>query len=113
MITFKVVKRRLPIAIVDLPHGTFAIINATWNLIPRGTQYSEIELIEEEPLPKLIGTKLSRLEFAHKSQKGPDIYNVIRKTDGTWSCNCIGFGVHKKCKHVEIYKAHQEIENNV
>jgi hypothetical protein len=88
-----------------LPSGAFSIYeshtdNKTWVIpawieVPTGTKWSDIELIGRKlNVPSAIWKK-----HTVKGSKGK-MYTVVIDEFNKSSCNCVGFGYHRKCKHI-------------
>jgi hypothetical protein len=43
-------------------------------------------------------------EFKVPNSKGTGNY-LVTYNNGTWDCNCVGFGFRRKCKHVQSCKS--------
>ena len=87
-----------------LPSGAFSIYeshtdNKTWVIpawieVPAGTQWSDIELTGrkvEEPVT-------TWQKHTVKGSKGK-LYTVVIDEFNRATCNCVGFGYYRKCKH--------------
>jgi len=69
-----------------------------WIEVPEGTTLDEVtwkplQMAQKDPVdvPKQV--------FKVEGSKGLE-YTVKQAANGTWSCECVGFGYRNKCKHI-------------
>jgi hypothetical protein len=87
-----------------LPSGAFSIYeshtdNKTWVIpawieVPTGTKWSDVKLIGR-PVIKKRAVK----QYTVKGSTGKK-YTVTLNETGKPSCNCVGFGYYRSCKHI-------------
>jgi hypothetical protein len=59
-------------------------------------------LVKIEHAGKTLSAKIKKTAaktWKVKSSRGNEIYTVINNS-GAWSCTCVGFQYHRKCKHI-------------
>ena len=88
-----------------MPTGSFSIYRSdvdkrtwvipAWIEVPTGTKWSDIELTGR----KLNVPSATWQKHAVKGSKGK-IYTVVIDEFNKPSCTCVGFGYHRKCKHI-------------
>ena len=85
-----------PPALVTLSNKTYAMPG--WIEVPNDTTVKEISKCWVNTIPK----SKSGFEVEQKvtSSNGKQIYIVKCKND-QWTCNCVGFGFRKTCKHIK------------
>ena len=89
-----------------LPSGAFSIYKSdvdkrtwvipAWIEVPAGTVQSDIELTGR----KLNVPSATWQKHTVKGSKGK-MYTVAIDEFNKSSCTCVGFGYHRKCKHIE------------
>ena len=77
----------------DIDKKTWVI--PAWIEVPAGTVQSDIELTGRQ-------LKVASAIWQKRTVKGSKgkIYTVITDEFNVSSCNCVGFGYHRKCKHI-------------
>ena len=99
----------LPPVVSTVGNKTYACPG--WHEIPNGTTLKEVHERWTQILPKVSQTdpEYDIHEFV-PSSKGDKTYEVIFN-NGTWNCECVGFGFRRDCKHVkEVAKRHGYIK---
>ena len=73
-----------------------------WIEVPEGTTLDEVTW---KPLQKPQKDPVASHEqiFKVEGSKG-NKYTVRHATNGSWSCECVGYGYRRKCKHIEKAK---------
>ena len=69
-----------------------------WIEVPEGTTLDEVTW---KPLqkPEKAPSDVPKQVFKVEGSKGLE-YIVKQAANGTWSCECVGFGYRNKCKHI-------------
>jgi hypothetical protein len=99
----------LPPSITFVGGKTFVIPG--WTEVPSDTELDDVYKKWTKILPKVSQTdpEYDIHEFV-PSSKGDKTYEVIFN-NGTWNCECVGFGFRRDCKHVkEVAKRHGYIK---
>jgi hypothetical protein len=73
-----------------------------WIEVPEGTTLDEVTW---EPLqkPRKDPSDAQERLFEVEGSKG-NKYTVKHAANGSWSCECVGYGFRRKCKHIEKAK---------
>jgi len=69
-----------------------------WIEVPEGTTLDEVTWKPLQKPEKAPSDAQERL-FEVEGSKG-NKYTVKHAANGTWSCECVGFGYRNKCKHI-------------
>jgi len=90
-------------AIVNLIDKSYIAISGCQNInVPTGTTMDDLELINHWNDATLISNyKIGT--FESPNSKGNGFYSIV--SDGEQvTCNCVGFGFKRKCRHVDEFK---------
>jgi hypothetical protein len=93
--------------VMDMPHSgkRYAISGSTWIEI---TAEVTAEMVTEAWTPlyfrKAEPKASQEKHYKVKSSRTGESYVVTDDGIGNWSCNCVGFGYYKKCKHIAQIK---------
>ena len=74
--------------VVSTISGTYAVSGSNWKSVPKGTTLSDIKWIK--PKVKVYKPK----EWKVKN------YIVKYSSGGFYSCTCLGYTYHRKCRHI-------------
>jgi hypothetical protein len=104
----------LPLTVIDLPTGTFAVSGSTWIKVPKGTKREDIQhwWTEDTHLKeKIAARKADTTNWMCLASNGRDQYTISYiKSLNKWKCNCIGFKTHgTDCKHIKKIKAQENL----
>lgn len=75
--------------------GKTYIVAGQWIEVPKGTKFSE--------MGKYVTYKVNQDKprvWQVKSASSGSTYTIRRYGEGRFSCDCVGFKFHGKCKHV-------------
>ena len=73
-----------------------------WIEVPEGTTLDEVVWKPPQTPEKAPSDAQERL-FEVEGSKG-NKYTVRRAKNNSWSCECVGYGYRRKCKHIEKIK---------
>ena len=86
-----------PIIFTSNEGKLIAACGSVWMEVPAGTNHETIgQYLLFEAYPKPDPSKNGSWEIP--GSKG-NLYKV-RQRSGQWTCECVGFGFHRKCKHI-------------
>ena len=84
--------------------GGKKIILPMWEEVPQETTYADIYPLWINTAKHPVVTQSQDNEFQIPNSKNTGFYNVTL-VKNQWSCNCVGYGFRRKCKHIEIAKS--------
>ena len=85
--------------VVKTNSGNFAVSGSNWVSVPNGTTLKDLNWVDTTP--KIKRTKLQKWEIKSPSKSRPGKFNTyLVKFDGTYSCSCLGYTYHRRCKHI-------------
>ncbi len=95
--------------------GNFSIINdpmsgkkyvvPAWIEVPKDTTWNDIEIIADKVFNKDVPVSDSTPTKHEVVGSKGDVYIVTLDPVLGDSCNCVGFGYYKKCKHIKQVKS--------
>lgn len=84
-----------------------------WTLVPQGTKLEDLVWQKSDERIRIEEARKAKHKetaaYANKTivvpgSKPGTTYNVTVSIDGEMKCDCVGFGFHKKCRHLKIAK---------
>jgi len=69
-----------------------------WIEVPEGTTLDDVRWMRASK-PETDPVDVPKQVFKVEGSKGLE-YTVKQAANGTWSCECVGFGYRNKCKHI-------------
>ena len=108
------IKSDMPLTIVDLPSGRFAVSGSTWIRVPGDMTLDQARLYWVEDTKykdRIAERKADTKEWMCLASNGRDQYTISYvKSLNKWKCNCIGFKTHgTDCKHIKKIKAQENL----
>ena len=94
------IKSYWPPILVSLSNKVYVMPG--WIEVPIETTMAEIRKcwVDISPVPIKV---IPPIEKSVLSSNGKKTYTVSYKND-QWTCNCVGFGFRRKCKHINEIK---------
>lgn len=74
----------------------------TWHIVDDSVTIDDLLKQWEPARPKAVHRKTMHKQWKVPNSKGNGEYTVI--FDGAWSCDCVGFGFRRDCKHIRTIK---------
>lgn len=96
----------LPPTLIEGREGSlcnWAVIDGKWYPVPKTVTFDMLRNAWKRTNPYQVKPTADRWQV--KGSKG-DQYTVEYK-GGQWSCDCLGFGWRRSCKHIDTIKAQQ------
>ena len=72
--------------------------NQPWMEVPKGTTLADVTW-NPTYRPEKAPANVPKQVFKVEGSKGAE-YTVKQAANGSWSCECVGFGYRNTCKHV-------------
>ncbi len=94
------IKSMWPPSVVSIGGKTYAMPG--WIEIPAETTMEELRKcwVDTSPPPKKVIADISKDVV---STNGKKTYLVLYR-NSQWTCNCVGYGFRRKCKHIDKIK---------
>ena len=93
------IKGNMNPTVIKTNSGNYAVSGSNWVSVPDGTTMKDLNWIDTSP--KIKRTKLQKWEVKSPSKSRPGKFNTyLVKFDGTYSCSCLGYTYHRRCKHI-------------
>ncbi len=96
----------------DNGRGQVLVYKSRHVLDKRYRKFVEVKHAKLARIAKEVGEEVEQeiivgQKFTVESESG-NVYTVV-KNEGRYSCSCIGYGYHRKCRHIETVKKSEEV----